>query len=64
MSEIPDRRHNLPLGDTGRILAIMYIFAFQMFILGLFFVPIPPNNKDAILTILGITSTVQAAIIG
>lgn len=60
-----DRRAgDTPWGDTTRILAVVYILGFLAFVGGLFFVPIPTGNKDLILTIAGIMSTIQAAIIG
>lgn len=60
-----DRRvSDTPWGDTSRILAILYIFGFLGMVAALFFVAIPPGNKDLILTIAGIMSSVQAAIIG
>ncbi len=65
MSEVlKDRREgDTPLGDTARILAIMYTIGFFIIVLTLMLRGIPAENKDAINLLLGMLGLIQAGIV-
>lgn len=50
--------------DGAMILAIIYVLGYFAMVGALFFIDIPTNNKELVLTLAGIMSTVQAAILG
>jgi hypothetical protein len=50
--------------DGAMILAVLYVIGYFCMVGALFFVDIPTNNKELVLTLAGIMSTVQAAILG
>lgn len=61
----PDRRTtDTALGDTARILAIMYTLGFFGMVGILMLKGIPADNKDVVNTLVGILSVIQTGIIG
>lgn len=52
-----------PLGDTARILAIMYTVGYFVVILSVMWRGIPTENKDVVLQLIGILSIIQTGIV-
>lgn len=65
--EVPqDKRRrdtDTPLGDTARILALMYTLGYFVLIISLMWKGIPEDNKDVVNTLVGILSIIQTGII-
>lgn len=60
----PDRRDtDIPVGDTARILAILYTIGFFAIVITLMLRGIPAENKDAINLLLGMLGLIQAGIV-
>src|SRR5260221_355677 len=60
----PDRRAtDIAVGDTARILAILYTIGFFGLVLSLMWREVPAANKEAILLLLGMLGVVQAGIV-
>ncbi len=65
MSELHDRRESdTPVGDTARILAIMYTLGYFVMVGILMLQGVPEANKDVINTLVGMLSIIQTGIIG
>lgn len=61
----PDRRlSDIPLGDTSRILAIMYTLGFFGVVFSVTWYKIPLENKELVAQVMGILSVIQTGIIG
>ena len=59
-----DRRlSDTPLGDATRIVAILYIVGYIGMVGALLFLEIPDNNKEIVIALVAIMSTVQTGII-
>ena len=60
----PDRRESdVPIGDTARILAIVYTVGYFCVILPLIWIDMPDGNKDVVLQLIGILSIIQTSIV-
>lgn len=59
-----DRREgDMPLGDTARILAILYTIGFFAMVFTVMWRGIPEGNKDVVLQLIGILSIIQSGIV-
>ena len=63
MTEPEERRTNPTPFDVTGIIAVLYTVGFLTLASMLYFFPIPPSNKDALLYLFGILSGVQLSII-
>ena len=66
MSEFPppERRTNdIGIGDTARILAILYTAGFFIMVMTLLWKEVPPANKDVINQLVAILSIIQTGIV-
>jgi hypothetical protein len=60
----PDRRDtDIPIGDTARILAIIYTLGYFAMVLIVLWRGIPAENKDVVLQLIGILSIIQTGIV-
>src|SRR6266850_479526 len=61
----PERRtSDIPLGDTSRILAIMYTIGFMGMAAALLLIDVPKDNQQIITSLVSIMATVQVGIVG
>lgn len=65
MNETTDNRRvtDIPFGDTGRILAIIYTVGYFAMVLTVMWKGIPSENKDVILQLIGILSIIQTTVV-
>lgn len=62
---LPDRRTtDISLGDTSRILAILYTLGFLTMSGMLFFIDVPENNRIIVTAVVSIMASVQTGIVG
>lgn len=61
----PNRRTNVetPLGDTARILAILYTVGYFIVIFTVIWAKVPIENKDIILQLVGILSIIESTVV-
>lgn len=64
MIEHERRKTDIPLGDTSRILAILYTIGFLIMSGMLFFIDVPTDNRILVTSVVSIMSAVQTGIVG